>query len=148
MLFRSSEGGGPIGSFPLTKLRLTILDCEIDPEQSNEMAFSIAAGEAFENALRQGGPVLLEPVMKLVITTPDEYYGDFVGDLAQRRSRIVNTNNLVGGVTSIEANAPLAELFGYSNSLRSMSQGRAGSSMEPLGYEPAPESEGEKFGMI
>ncbi|MEE2639566.1 MAG: elongation factor G [Planctomycetota bacterium] len=143
-----SEGGGPIGSFPLTKLRLTILDCEIDPEQSNEMAFSIAAGEAFENALRHGGPVLLEPVMKLVITTPDEYYGDFVGDLAQRRSRIVNTNNLVGGVTSIEANAPLAELFGYSNSLRSMSQGRAGSSMEPLGYEPAPESEGEKFGMI
>ncbi|MEC9091421.1 MAG: elongation factor G [Planctomycetota bacterium] len=142
-----SEGGGPIGSFPLTKLRLTINDCEVDPEQSNEMAFSIAAGEAFENGLKQGGPVLLEPIMKLVITTPDEYYGEFVGDLAQRRSRIVNTNNLVGGTTSIEANAPLAELFGYSNSLRSMSQGRAGSSMEPLGYEPAPESEGEKFGL-
>lgn len=143
-----SEGGGPIGSFPLTKLRVTLLDCDVDPEQSNEMAFSIAAGEAFENALKECGPVLLEPVMKLVITTPDEYYGEFVGDLAQRRSRIVNTNNLVGGVTSIEAHAPLAELFGYSNSLRSMSQGRAGSSMEPLGYEPAPESEGERFGMM
>ena len=142
-----AEGGGPIGSFPLTKLRLTLLDCEIDPEQSNEMAFSIAAGEAFEQGLQQGGPSLLEPIMKLAITTPDEYYGEFVGDLAQRRARIVNTDNLVGGITTIEAHAPLAELFGYSNSMRSMSQGRAGSSMEPLGYEPAPESEAEKFAM-
>lgn len=142
------EGGGPIGSFPLTKLRLTLLDCEVDPEQSNEMAFSIAAGEAFEDALKQGGPVLLEPIMKLSITTPDEYYGEFVGDLAQRRARIVHTENLIGGLTTIEAHAPLAELFGYSNSLRSMSQGRAGSSMEPLGYEPAPETEAEKFAMV
>lgn len=142
-----AEGGGPIGSFPLTKLRLTLLDCEIDPEQSNEMAFSIAAGEAFEAGLQKGGPLLLEPVMKLAITTPDEYYGEFVGDLAQRRARIVNTDNLVGGITTIEAHAPLAELFGYSNSMRSMSQGRAGSSMEPLGYEPAPESEADKFAM-
>lgn len=143
-----SEGGGPIGSFPLTKIRVTLIDCEVDPEQSNEMAFSIAAGEAFEHALNQGGPVLLEPIMKLSITTPDEYYGEFVGDLAQRRARIVHTDNLVGGLTTIEAHAPLAELFGYSNSMRSMSQGRAGSSMEPLGYEPAPGSEAEKFGMM
>lgn len=140
-----AEGGGPIGSFPLSKIKLTLLDCEIDPEQSNEMAFSVAAGEAFEAALQQGGPVLLEPVMKLDITTPDEYYGEFVGDLSQRRARIVNTDNLAGGTTTIEAHAPLAELFGYSNSLRSMSQGRASSSMEPLEYEAAPESVVKSF---
>ena len=87
------EGGGPIGSFPLSKLKIILLDCEVDPEQSNEMAFSIAAGEAFEAALQKGGPVLLEPIMKLTITTPDEYYGSFVGDLSQRRARIVSTNN-------------------------------------------------------
>lgn len=147
-LHSRGDGGGPIGSFPLTKLRLTILDVEVDIEQSNEMAFSIAAGEAFEEAIRQGGPVLLEPIMKLAITTPDEYYGDFVGDLAQRRARIVNTENLIGGSTTIESHAPLAEMFGYSNSLRSMSQGLAGFSMEPLGYEAAPDSEAEKFGMM
>lgn len=140
-----SEGGGPIGSFPLTKIKLYLVDCEIDPEQSNEMAFSIAAGEAFEAALKAGGPKLLEPIMKLDITTPDEYYGEFIGDLSQRRARIVNTSNLAGGTTKIEAHAPLAELFGYSNAMRSMSQGRAGSSMEPLGYEVAPDSEIQNF---
>ncbi|MDB4670938.1 elongation factor G [Mariniblastus sp.] len=141
------EGGGPIGSFPLSKLKIILLDCEVDPEQSNEMAFSIAAGEAFEAALQKGGPVLLEPIMKLTITTPDEYYGSFVGDLSQRRARIVSTNNLSGATTIIEANAPLAELFGYSNSLRSMSQGLAGSSMEPLEYDAAPESVVKSFAL-
>ena len=85
--------------------------------------------------------------MKLTITTPDEYYGSFVGDLSQRRARIVSTNNLSGATTIIEANAPLAELFGYSNSLRSMSQGLAGSSMEPLEYDAAPESVVKSFAL-
>ncbi|MEM9412945.1 MAG: elongation factor G, partial [Planctomycetota bacterium] len=139
------EGGGAIGSFPLTKIRISLIDAEVT-EESNEMAFSIAAGEAFEKALQAGGPLLLEPIMKLTVTTPDEYYGDFVGDLSQRRARIVNTDNR-NGLTTIEAHAPLAELFGYSNSMRSMSQGRAGSSMEPLGYEPAPPEVSDGFGM-
>jgi elongation factor G len=101
------------------------------------MAFSIAAGEAFEAALKKAGPLLLEPIMKLNITTPDDYHGDFVSDLMQRRARIVNTDNRQG-MTFIEAHAPLGELFGYSNAMRSLSQGRAGSSIEPLEYEPAP----------
>lgn len=130
------EGGGVIGSFPLTKIRVSLLDAEVT-EESSEMAFSIAAGEAFEEALKQAGPLLLEPIMKLNITTPDDYHGDFVSDLMQRRARIVNTDHR-NGMTFIEANAPLGELFGYSNAMRSLSQGRAGSSMEPLEYEPAP----------
>jgi elongation factor G len=139
------EGGGPIGSFPLAKIRVTLTDGEATPE-SNEMAFSIAAGEAFESALVQAGPVLLEPIMKLTINTPDEYFGEFLGDLSQRRSRIVHTDSR-GGMTFIEANAPLAQLFGYANSMRSLSQGRASSSMEPLEYAPAPEDVAGSFGM-
>ena len=138
------QGGGVIGSFPLTGLKITLSGCEVNPEQSNAMAFSIAAGEAFEEALKKAIPVLLEPVMKLNITTPDDYYGDFVSDLAQRRARVVNTDSHAG-MTFIEANAPLAELFGYAGAMRSLSQGRAGSSMEPLQYEPAPDSVKDSF---
>ncbi len=138
-----TAGGGRIGSFPLSKLRITVLDLEAN-EQSNEIAFSIAAADAFESALENGGPVLLEPVMKLTITTPDDFYGEFVGDLAQRRARIAHTDSH-SGMTIIEAHAPLAELFGYSNSMRSLSQGRASSSMEPLAYEPAPQHVADSF---
>jgi elongation factor G len=139
------QGGGPIGSFPLVKLKVSLLGGEFN-ESTNEIAVRIAAGDAFESALRAAGPVLLEPIMKLTITTPDEFYGEFVGDLAQRRAKIVHTDN-IGDLTIIEAHAPLAELFGYSNSLRSLSQGRAGSSMEPLEYEPAPSEVADSFGV-
>lgn len=110
------------------------------------MAFSIAAGEAFEEALSKAGPIMLEPVMNLTITTPEEYYGDFVSDLAQRRAQIVSTDTHVG-FTKIVAHAPLAELLSYSNIMRSLSQGRAGSSMEPLGYLEAPEDVKKRFEM-
>ena len=131
------DGGGSIGSFPLTKIRVTLLSADVT-EESNDMAFSIAAGEAFEEALRTAGPTLLEPIMSLKITTPDDFYGDFVSDLNQRRAQIVNTD-VQNGLTFISAHAPLAELFGYSSAMRSLSQGRAGTSMEPLGYAPAPQ---------
>lgn len=139
------EGGGAIGSFPLTKIRVTLLDAEAN-EDSSPMAFSIAAGEAFEAALREAQPQLLEPIMKLTINTPEEYYGDFVSDLAQRRAQIVSTDTHLAN-TKIVANAPLAELFGYSSSMRSLSQGRAGSSMEPLAYAPAPATVADGFAM-
>ena len=137
------ESGGAIGSFPLTKIRVTLLDAEAT-EESTPMAFSIAASEAFEAALKQATPQLLEPVMKLTITTPEEYYGEFVGDLAQRRAQIVSTDTHLA-TTTIVANAPLAELFGYSSAMRSLSQGRAGSSMEPLEYAPAPQDVADGF---
>ncbi len=139
------QGGGVIGSFPLAKLKVTLLAAELN-ETSNEIAVSIAAGDGFENAIRQAGPILLEPIMKLTITTPDEFYGEFLGDLAQRRARVVHTESHAGS-TVIDAHAPLAELLSYSSAMRSMSQGRASSSMEPLEYAPAPAEVAAGFGV-
>lgn len=139
-------GGGVIGGFPLSKLKLTVLGGETHPTGSTEIAFRIAAGDAFEQALKEGGPVLLEPIMKLDITTPDEHFGDFVGDLQQRRGTIAHTEAR-GSSAIIEAHAPLAELFGYSSAMRSLSQGRASCSMQPLHYAAAPADVAASFGM-
>ncbi|QDU98686.1 elongation factor G [Lignipirellula cremea] len=139
------EGGG-LSSFPLSKLKVTFLGGETREEGSNEMAFSIAASEAFEHALRAAGPVLLEPVMKLQITTPEDYYGDFVNDIQKRRGMISETEQR-GEVTVIEAHVPLVELFGYSDSMRSLSQGRGGASMQPHEYQPAPPEVGREYGI-
>jgi elongation factor G len=130
------EGGGRIAGFPLMKLKITVLGGEAN-EHSDERAFRIAANDAFDRALEDGGKVLLEPIMKLDILTPEDYLGDFVGDLQQRRAVILKTEHR-GRMTAIEAHCPLRELFGYSSAMRSLSQGRAGCSMEPLKYEPAP----------
>ena len=137
------EGGGSIGGFPLSQLKVTILGGAAD-ESSTEVAFRIAAGDAFEKALRDGGPVLLEPVMKLEISTPEDHMGDLVGDLQQRRGIVSNTKSRGNGYI-IEAEAPLAELFGYSSAMRSLSKGLAGCSMEPLRYAPAPQSVADGF---
>ena len=136
-LSERSEGGGVIGGFPLSKLKLTITGGEAHELNSNEIAFRIAAGDAFEKALREGEPTLLEPIMKLDITTPEEYLGDFVNDIQQRRGLVAKTESR-GDLAAIEAHAPLAELFGYSSAMRSLSQGRASCSMEPLEYAPVP----------
>ncbi len=141
-----ANGGGIIAGFPLTKLKLTIIDAETDPLNSSEVAFRIAAGDAFEQALSQGKPVLLEPIMKLDIVTPEDHMGDFVGDLQQRRGVIANTQAR-GSDTLIEAHAPLAELFGYSSAMRSLSQGRASCSMEPLDFAVAPDEVAQSFAL-
>jgi elongation factor G len=139
-------GGGRIAGFPLMKLKVTVLSGQYTPEQTDERAIKIAAADAFEKGLEQGGKVLLEPIMKLDIVTPDDYLGDFVGDLQQRRAVIVKTESR-GKMTAIEAHAPLKELFGYSSAMRSLSQGRASASMEPLKYEPAPPDVVRQFEM-
>jgi elongation factor G len=90
--------------------------------------------------------VLLEPVMRLNITTPESYLGDIVGDLQQRRAIICRTENR-GADVAIEAHAPLRELFGYANAIRSLSQGRAGCSMEPLHYAPAPPDVAQQYAL-
>ena len=130
------EGGGRIAGYPLMKLKVTVLGGEWN-EQTDARAMKIAAADAFDKGLEQGGRVLLEPIMKLDIVTPEDYLGDFVGDLQQRRAIIAKTDQR-GKMTTIEAHAPLKELFGYSSAMRSLSQGRAGASIEPLKYEPAP----------
>jgi elongation factor G len=132
-----ADGGGLLAGFPLMKLRVIVLGAEVDAVTTDERAIRIAVDDAFDQGLQQGGKVLLEPIMKVDIVTPDDYLGDFVGDLQQRRAVIARTDNR-GRVSSIEAHVPLNELFGYSSAMRSLSQGRAGCSMEPLAYAPAP----------
>ncbi|MEX2560140.1 MAG: GTP-binding protein, partial [Pirellulales bacterium] len=142
-LAREAEGGGSLG-FPLMKVRISVTGGEANDTDSNEIAFRRAAADAFRKALGQAGIVLLEPIMKLDITTPEEHLGDIVADLQQRRAVITHTQAR-GRATVIEAEAPLANLFGYSSAIRSLSQGRAACSMEPTAYGPAPAEVLETF---
>lgn len=144
-LTNSGHGGGLIFAAPLMNIKVTILEME-SREDSTEVAFRIAAAMAFENGMQACGPVLLEPIMRLQVTTPEEFLGDFVGDLQQRRAIIERTETR-NGIATIEAKAPLKELFGYSSAMRSLSQGRASSSMEPLEYAPAPPEDVKRFQM-
>jgi elongation factor G len=136
VLNEQGEGGGALG-FPLMHVKVTVLGGEIHETESNELAFRYAAGDAFDKALREAGVVLLEPIMRLEVTVPEEHLGDIVGDLQQRRAIITRTH-VRGRNTVIEAHAPLANLFGYSSAMRGLSQGRATCTMEPHSYGPAP----------
>jgi elongation factor G len=143
-LTQRAEGGGALAGFPLTGLRIELLGGEAQEEGSDEVAFRIAAGDAFDKAIEEATPVLLEPVMRLEVSTPEAYMGEIVGDLQQRRGMIAKTETR-GPMTVITAHAPLKELFGYSSAVRSLSQGRASSSMEPSGYQPAPREDAAAF---
>jgi elongation factor G len=143
VLTEQGEGGGTFG-FPLMHVKITVLGGVVHETGSNELAFRLAAADAFNRGLREAGVVLLEPIMRLEVTTPEEHLGDFVGDLQQRRAVITRTHNR-GRNTVIEAHVPLASLFGYSNAMRGLSQGRATCTMEPHSYAPAPPEVLESF---
>jgi elongation factor G len=143
VLREHGQGGGSLG-FPLINVKINVLRARAHATESNELAFRYAAADAFEKGLREGGIVLLEPIMRLEVTMPEENLGDIVGDLQQRRAIIVRTQNR-GRNTVIEAHAPLANLFGYSNAMRGLSQGRATCTMEPHSYGPAPQEVLETF---
>jgi len=131
------EGGGLLG-FPLMKVKITVIGGKHDATNPNPIAFRMAASDAFNKGLRAAGIVLLEPIMRLEVTTPEEYLGEFVADLQKRRAIITRTHTR-GRNTVIDAQAPLAELFGYSSAMRGLSQGRATCTMEPSAYGPAPD---------
>ena len=139
----AGQGGGLLG-FPLMRLKVTVLGGEVGATGASEIAFRTATNQAFDQALRAAGPVLLEPIMKLEISTPDEHVGDLVSDLQQRRA-IIHSTESRGTATVLHAEAPLANLFGYSSAMRSLSQGRASCSMEPSTYAPAPDEVLQKF---
>jgi len=143
VLREHSEGGGSLG-FPLMHVKTTVLGGETHETESNELAFKFAAADAFDRGLREAGIVLLEPIMRLEVTVPEENLGEIVGDLQQRRAVIVRTHHR-GRNTVIEAHAPLANLFGYSNAMRGLTQGRATCTMEPHSYGPAPPEVLESF---
>jgi len=139
----AGQGGGLLG-FPLMRLKVTVLGGEVHEAGPSEIAFRTATNLAFDQALRAAGPVLLEPIMRLEISTPDEHVGDLVGDLQQRRA-IIHSTEVRAGRTVIHAEAPLANLFGYSSAMRSLSQGRASCSMEPSTYATAPDEVLHRF---
>ena len=139
-----AAGGGLLAGFPLSGVKIEVYDAQAHEEGSDEIAFRIAAGDGFDRGLEKAGPVLLEPVMKVEVTTPEDYMGEIVGDLQQRRALIAATESR-GAMTVITAHAPLKEMFGYSGAVRSLSQGRAASSMEPLCYQPAPKGDADAF---
>jgi elongation factor G len=142
-LENAGQGGGTLG-FPLMRVKATLVSGQMHETESTEIAFRMAAATAFDAGLREAGTVLLEPIMKLEISTPDDHVGDLVGDLQQRRAIITQTQNR-GHLTVLHAEAPLAELFGYSSAMRSLSQGRASCSMEPSTYAAAPDEVLKRF---
>ena len=139
----AGHGAGLLGC-PLMRVKITVLGGQVHELESNEIAFRYAAADAFNKGLQAAGTVLLEPIMKLQITTPEDHLGDFISDLQQRRAVITHTGHR-GRHVVIEAEAPLANLFGYSSAMRGLSQGRATASMEPAAYGPAPPEVAEGF---
>lgn len=137
------EGGGKYGH-PLMNIRATVLGGEWSETESTDVAFRIAAADAFSKALDTAESVILEPVMKLTINTPDDCLGEIIGDLQQRRGTISKTDTR-GTQVTIQAEAPLEELFGYSTALGSLSHGLATGTMEPSHYGPAPAAVAERF---
>jgi elongation factor G len=114
-----------------------ILEAKFDPQLSSEEAFVMAANRAVRQAT-EDNMILLEPIMKVIVTTPDESLGNIIGDISSRGGEIVRSEMIPGKLSEVEAKVPLRLLFDYEDRVRSLSQGRAASAMEPLSYEEAP----------
>ena len=134
---------GILGGFPVLGVHATVYDGSYHEVDSSEMAFHIAGSMAFKEAMQKGNPVLLEPIMKVEVTTPEEYMGDVIGDINSRRGRIEGMDD-IGGGKMIRGYVPLAEMFGYSTDLRSKTQGRGNYSMFFERYEQVPKNVQEK----
>ena len=134
---------GILGGFPVLGVHATVFDGSYHEVDSSEMAFHIAGSMAFKDAMQKAGAILLEPIMKVEVTMPEEYMGDVIGDINSRRGRIEGMDD-VGGGKMIKAYVPLSEMFGYSTDLRSRTQGRGNYSMFFEKYEPVPKSVQEK----
>ena len=135
---RQAAASGVIGGYPVINVRVDLVFGSSHDVDSNQIAFEQAGAMAFREAFTRAGPALLEPIMKVVITTPDEFFGNVSGDVASRRGQIIDSE-MRGASRQITAEVPLSELFGYTTALRSMTQGRAAASMEPLTYRQMPE---------
>ncbi|MEX0978015.1 MAG: elongation factor G [Pirellulales bacterium] len=142
-LTNEGQGSGLLGC-PLMRVKVTVTGGKVHELESNEIAFRYAAADAFNKGLQAAGTVLLEPIMKLQIITPEDHLGDFISDLQQRRATITHTQHRGKNVV-IDAEAPLANLFGYSSAMRGLSQGRATATMEPAAYGPAPAEVAQTF---
>jgi elongation factor G len=129
---------GVIAGYPMIGVKATLYDGSYHDVDSSELAFNLAGVLAVREGIPKAKPVLLEPVMRVEVTTPEEFMGDVIGDLNSRRGRIEAMEDLQGGAKLVRAMVPLASMFGYTNDIRSMSQGRAASTMELANYEEVP----------
>lgn len=129
---------GVMAGYPVVDVKATLYDGSYHEVDSSEMAFKMAGALAAKEGVKKAAPVLLEPVMKVVVVTPEEFMGDVIGGLNSKRGRIESMEDLAGGTKEITAMVPLAEMFGYTTTLRSSTQGRASSSMELAQYEEVP----------
>jgi elongation factor G len=142
---REAAQTGVLAGYPVVDFHVDILDGSYHPVDSSEMAFKIAGSMAMKEAAKTAGLVLLEPIMKVEITTPDENMGDLIGDITARRGNIVEVDSDYQELfTRILAHVPLSELFGYATAIRSLSRGRASYSMEPSHFDPVPKTIQEK----
>ncbi|GAA0654817.1 elongation factor G [Rheinheimera tangshanensis] len=129
---------GILAGYPVIDVKVTVFDGSYHDVDSNEMAFKVAASMGFRKGALQAKPVILEPIMKVEVVTPEDFMGDIVGDLNRRRGIINGMEDAPGGIKIVDAQVPLSEMFGYATSMRSLTQGRASYSMEPLKYMEAP----------
>ena len=135
---------GILGGFPVLGVHADVYDGSYHEVDSSEMAFHIAGSLAFKDAMRKASPILLEPIMRVEVTTPEDYMGDVIGDINSRRGRIEGMDD-IGGGKMIRGFVPLSEMFGYATDLRSRTQGRGNYSMFFEKYEPVPKSVQEKI---
>ncbi len=137
--FKDSMANGVLAGYPLDSLKVTLKDGSFHAVDSDQLSFEIAAKMAFKHAIPKASPILLEPIMKLEVVTPEESMGDIVGDLNRRRGQVDGMDDRAGSKV-VKAKVPLSEMFGYVTDLRTMSSGRATSSMEFSHFEPAPKN--------
>ncbi len=138
--FETAMKSGVLGGYPMDSLKVTLLDGSFHPVDSDQLSFEIAAINAYKNACVKAGPVLMEPIMKLEVVTPEENMGDVIGDLNKRRGQVEGMDETRSGARIIRAMVPLAEMFGYVTALRTITSGRATSSMEYDHHAPVSSS--------
>ena len=131
---------GVLAGYNVVDVKVTLFDGSYHEVDSSEMAFKIAGSMAFKEAMRKADPVLTEPIMKVSVTTPDDYMGSVIGDVSSRRGSVDSMEQIAPGVTRVYAHVPLAQMFGYATTLRSMTQGRAVYVMEPDGFMDVPKN--------
>ena len=141
---REALTSGVLAGYPVVDVRVTLTDGSFHEVDSSEMAFKIAGSMAFKDACKKANPVILEPIMKTEVIVPEDYMGDVIGDLNSRRGKIMSMEP-VNKIEHIKANVPLSEMFGYSTTLRSLTQGRGNYSMEPSHYEEVPKQIADKI---
>ena len=134
---------GVLAGFPVVDIKFTLFDGSSHDVDSNENAFRMAASMAFKEGMRKAQPTLLEPMMAVEVETPEEYMGNIMGDISSRRGMLQGMEDIPGNIKAIKAEVPLAEMFGYATTLRSLSQGRATYSMEFKHYTEAPKNVAE-----